>query len=73
MFYSAPVAVVIQPAPCAQLPACAEKLGDPQAQFRALAEELRTAPRTVHYRDAATGEDLFNGEYLIYNNTFHDE
>lgn len=41
---------------CADLPACAEKLGDPQAHFRAMAEELRASPRKVHYRDATTGE-----------------
>lgn len=49
-------ALAVQFNRCAQLPACAEKLGDPQAHFRALAEELRAAPRMVHYRDATTGE-----------------
>ena len=47
---------------CAELPACAEKLGDPQARFRALAEELRAAPRKVHYRDATSGEPK-DGEF----------
>lgn len=47
---------------CAQLPACAGKLGDPQARWRALADELRQAPRKVNYRDATTGEPA-EGEF----------
>lgn len=47
---------------CAELPACAEKLGDPQVRFQALADELRAMPRQVRYRDATTGETA-EGEF----------
>lgn len=47
---------------CSGLPACADALGDPQAHFRALAEELRATPRKVRYRDATSGEPA-EGEF----------
>ena len=47
---------------CAQLPACADALGDPQTQLRALTAQLRQTPRKVRYRDATTGEPT-EGEF----------
>lgn len=41
---------------CADAPGCRDAFGDPRVRFDALASELRTAPRTVQYRDAFTGE-----------------
>ena len=42
---------------CAAEEACRAKLGDPRANFRALAADLRTNPRPVTYRDPFTGEE----------------
>jgi pimeloyl-ACP methyl ester carboxylesterase len=42
---------------CAQDARCGQQLGDPRANFRALAQELRTTPRQVTYRDPFTGEE----------------
>ncbi len=41
---------------CAKDPKCAGKLGDPRANLDALMQKLRTAPPTVTFRDAITGE-----------------
>jgi pimeloyl-ACP methyl ester carboxylesterase len=42
---------------CAQDDTCRSQLGDPGANFRALAQELRTTPRQVTYRDPFSGEE----------------
>ena len=41
---------------CATSPGCEQKLGNPRARLNALMSLLKTAPPTVHYRDAVTGE-----------------
>ncbi len=41
---------------CAKDPTCEGKLGDPRSNLNALMQTLRTAPPTVTFRDAITGE-----------------
>ena len=49
-------ALALQFALCSKAAACKGKLGDPRAELDALLAKLRTAPVTVQYRDAFTGE-----------------
>lgn len=57
-------ALALQYARCAEAEACRTAFGDPRANFRTLAAELRAAPRTVAYRDAVSGE--WREEQLTY-------
>jgi pimeloyl-ACP methyl ester carboxylesterase len=41
---------------CRQTPACVDKLGDPRERLNTLMAKLASAPPTVAYRDAVTGE-----------------
>ncbi|NUS38373.1 MAG: alpha/beta fold hydrolase [Lysobacter sp.] len=41
---------------CGKVPACAKALGDPRSRLDALMAKLRSAPPSVRYRDASTGE-----------------
>lgn len=49
-------ALALQFAVCSKNPACKDKLGDPRAELDKLLTTLRTAPPTVDYRDASSGE-----------------
>lgn len=49
-------ALELQFAQCAEGSACRAALGDPAANFRRLATELRAAPRVMRYRDAVSAE-----------------
>ncbi len=49
-------ALTLQFALCSKDPVCKDKLGDPRAQLDQLLATLRTAPVTVNYRDATSGE-----------------
>lgn len=49
-------ALALQLDVCAQDAACADALGDTQAQLRSLMAQLREQPLEVNYRDASTGE-----------------
>lgn len=49
-------ALALQFALCSKAPACKGKLGDPRIELDQLLAKLRTAPVTVRYRDATTGE-----------------
>ncbi len=49
-------ALALQFALCSKAPSCKGKLGDPRVELDQLLAKLRTAPVTVQYRDATTGE-----------------
>ena len=49
-------ALDLQFALCAKTPACAQRLGNPRDNLRALMEKLETDPPLVTYRDGITGE-----------------
>ncbi len=49
-------ALALQFALCTKAATCKGRLGDPRAELDALLAKLRTAPMTVDYRDATTGE-----------------
>ncbi|MGN6512529.1 MAG: alpha/beta fold hydrolase [Lysobacteraceae bacterium] len=52
---------------CGKVPACAKALGDPRSRLDGLMAKLRSAPPSVRYRDARTGEwheDVLRPEYV---------
>lgn len=53
---------------CGKVPACAKALGDPRSRLDALMAKLRSAPPSVRYRDASTGEwheDVLKPEHVV--------